>query len=133
MKSRIEEVSHPVAMDALLELLAPIPGTMLLDSSHTGHPDARFSFLVTHPMLTLTSQGSSCHIHCAPRKECSTRFGNPWHIMEDLMRPFEWLHELDSPFPLGGCFGFWGYDLKHFVEPRLERRAMHHSPCPDAS
>ena len=132
MKSRIEEVSHPVAMDALLELLAPIPGTMLLDSSHTGHPDARFSFLVTHPMLTLTSQGSSCHIHCAPRKECSTRFGNPWHIMEDLMRPFEWLHELDSPFPLGGCFGFWGYDLKHFVEPRLERRAMHHSPCPDA-
>lgn len=132
MKSRIEEVSHPVAMDALLELLAPIPGTMLLDSSHTGHPDARFSFLVTQPMLTLTSQGPSCHIHCAPRKECSTRFGNPWHIMEDLMRPFEWLHELDSPFPLGGCFGFWGYDLKHFVEPRLERRAMHHSPCPDA-
>ena len=25
---------------------------------------------------------------------------------------------LDTPFPAGGCFGYWGYDLKNFVEPK---------------
>lgn len=39
------------------------------------------------------------------------------------MSRYELLDEVDHPFPLGGCFGFWGYDLKNFVEPKLTRRA----------
>jgi para-aminobenzoate synthetase component 1 len=35
------------------------------------------------------------------------------------MARYELLEELDLPFPLGGCFGYWGYDLKNFVEPKL--------------
>ena len=35
------------------------------------------------------------------------------------------------PFPLGGCFGYWGYDLKGFVEPRLTRRAVNDLELPD--
>jgi para-aminobenzoate synthetase component 1 len=27
--------------------------------------------------------------------------------------------EIDLPFPLGGAFGYWGYNLRRFVEPRL--------------
>jgi para-aminobenzoate synthetase component 1 len=33
------------------------------------------------------------------------------------MSRYELLDEIDVPFPLGGCFGYWGYDLKNFVEP----------------
>jgi para-aminobenzoate synthetase component 1 len=47
------------------------------------------------------------------------------------MARYEILDEIDLPFPLGGCFGFWGYDLKNFVEPRLPRRAENDLELPD--
>ena len=47
------------------------------------------------------------------------------------MARYELLDEIDLPFPLGGCFGFWGYDLKNFVEPKLPRRAVNDLELPD--
>ena len=47
------------------------------------------------------------------------------------MSRFELLDEIDLPFPLGGCFGFWGYDLKNFTEPKLPRRAVNDLELPD--
>src|SRR6185503_3056477 len=58
-------------------------------------------------------------------------FGNPWHLLNSLMPRYELLEELDLPFPLGGCFGYWGYDLKNFVEPKLPRRAVNDLELPD--
>src|SRR6185437_5301295 len=48
-----------------------------------------------------------------------------------LMSRCELLDEVDLPFPLGGCFGYWGYDLKNFVEPKLPRRAANDLELPD--
>jgi para-aminobenzoate synthetase component 1 len=59
------------------------------------------------------------------------QFGNPWQLLDALMSRFELLDELDMPFPLGGCFGYWGYDLKNFVEPRLPRKAINDLELPD--
>jgi para-aminobenzoate synthetase component 1 len=47
------------------------------------------------------------------------------------MSRYELLDELDLPFPLGGCFGYWGYDLKNFVEPKLTRNAVNDLELPD--
>src|SRR5216117_184606 len=47
------------------------------------------------------------------------------------MSRYELLDEIDLPFPLGGCFGYWGYDLKKFVEPKLSRRALNDLELPD--
>ena len=47
------------------------------------------------------------------------------------MARYELLDEMDLPFPLGGCFGYWGYDLKNFVEPKLPRRAVNDLELPD--
>ncbi len=47
------------------------------------------------------------------------------------MARYEILDEIDLPFPLGGCFGYWGYDLKNFTEPKLPRRAMNDLELPD--
>ena len=60
-----------------------------------------------------------------------TQFGNPWKILEGLMARYEVLDEPDLPFPLGGCFGYWGYDLKEFIETRLPRRAVNDLDLPD--
>jgi anthranilate/para-aminobenzoate synthase component I len=47
------------------------------------------------------------------------------------MSRFELLDEIDLPFPLGGAFGYWGYDLKNFTEPKLARRAANDLELPD--
>ncbi len=59
------------------------------------------------------------------------QFGSPWPILEDLISRYELRDQIDLPFPLGGCFGFWGYDLKNFLEPRLPRRAANDLDLPD--
>jgi para-aminobenzoate synthetase component 1 len=41
------------------------------------------------------------------------------------------MDHVDLPFPLGGCFGYWGYELKNFVEPRLPRKAGNDLELPD--
>ena len=132
MRSRIESISNTIPVENLLASLADHPNVVLLHSSLQGHPDARFSFLAAFPMVTLRAYGADCHLYYPTTGKRLTVYGNPWSIMDRLMQPFEVLEELDSPFPLGGCFGFWGYDLKHFVEPRLERRAFRKSSLPDA-
>ena len=59
------------------------------------------------------------------------QFGDPWHALDRLMARYELLEEVDLPFPLGGCFGYWGYDLKNFVEAKLPRRAINDLELPD--
>jgi para-aminobenzoate synthetase component 1 len=59
------------------------------------------------------------------------QFGNPWKILDALMARCEVLDEIDLPFPLGGCFGYWGYDLKHFNEPKLPHRTVNDLALPD--
>jgi para-aminobenzoate synthetase component 1 len=51
-------------------------------------------------------------------------FGNPWDQLQALLSRYELLDDVDLPFPLGGCFGFFGYDLKNFVEPKLPRSTV---------
>src|SRR6185436_9638292 len=76
-----------------------------------------------------TSYGSRCEI--TSRDGTHEQFGNPWRVLDALMSRCELLEELDLPFPLGGCFGYWGYDLKNFVEPKLSRNAVNDLELPD--
>ncbi len=96
-------------------------------------PSARYSLVVANPFLTFRSFGSRCEITSSqtPDAGSQTQFGNPWQILDALMARFELLDEMDLPFPLGGCFGYWGYDLKNFTEPKLPRRAVNDLELPD--
>jgi para-aminobenzoate synthetase component 1 len=53
-------------------------------------------------------------------------------LLERLLARYD-LGNSEGPedVPFGGCFGYWGYDLKHFVEPRLPRRAAADLGLPD--
>jgi len=86
--------------------------------------------------LTFRSLGSRCEISPGPetpdpRPEPQIQFGNPWRILDSLMARCELLEEIDRPFPLGGCFGYWGYDLKNFTEPKLPHRTVNDLELPD--
>jgi para-aminobenzoate synthetase component 1 len=116
-----------------VEELRGRPGIVLLRSSSFDSAQARYSFVVANPFLTFRSFGSRCEIAGSrtPDARPQTQFGNPWQVLDALMAQFELLDEIDLPFPLGGCFGYWGYDLKNFTEPKLPRRAVNDLELPD--
>ncbi len=111
----VEEIPTAHSPESLADRLIGERGLVLLRSALFDSRQARYSLLTARPLLIFRSFGSRC--------ECDgpehPQFGNPWHVLDSLMARYELLEEIDLPFPLGGCFGYWGYDLKNFVEPRL--------------
>src|SRR6266581_9370193 len=123
----IEEVATGHTPESLAKHLREEAGLVLLRTATFNSPHARYSFVTVRPFLTFRSIGSRCQLSSLP----DVQYGNPWRLLDQLMSRFELLDQLDLPFPLGGCFGFWGYDLKNFVEPRLPRRAPDDLELPD--
>jgi para-aminobenzoate synthetase component 1 len=125
----IEELSGPHSPEALVQRLRGERGVMLLRTASFDSPHARYSFVVARPFLHFTSHGSRCEMTSSDGTH--EQFGNPWRVLDALMSRYELLEEVDLPFPLGGCFGYWGYDLKNFVEPKLPRTAVNDLDLPD--
>ena len=147
MRPLIQEIQTAHTPDSLVESLRGEPGLVLLRTSAFDSPSARYSYVTARPFLTFRSSGSKCEIFPVAadvrRRTASdssdppphlggyVQFGNPWHLLDSLMARCELLEEVDLPFPLGGCFGYWGYDLRNFVEPKLSRRAANDLELPD--
>jgi len=159
MRPLIHEIQTSHTPESLVEQLHGEPGVVLLRSGLFDSPQARYSFVAARPFLTFRSFGSRCEIEIAgdeprewsaefiplrqrglelkrtevraPTADAHIQFGNPWRILDGLMARYELLDEVDLPFPLGGCFGYWGYDLKNFVEPKLSRRGVNDLELPD--
>jgi para-aminobenzoate synthetase component I len=133
MHPLIQEIQTTHTPESLVENLRGESGIVLLRSSSFDSPQARHSFVAANPFLMFRSFGSRCEISNSqlPSPISQIQFGNPWHILDALMSRYELLDEIDLPFPLGGCFGYWGYDLKNFTEPKLSRRAANDLELPD--
>ncbi len=134
MRPLIQEIQTAHTPESLVEQLRGENGVILLRSNSFDSPQARYSFIAADPFLTFRSFGSRCEI--VSDSQLSTlnhqlQYGNPWHILDALMSRYELLDEIDLPFPLGGAFGYWGYDLKNFTEPKLPRRAVNDLELPD--
>jgi para-aminobenzoate synthetase component 1 len=141
MRPLVKEVQTVQTPESLVtHLLAPGRGRgegagvppkniVLLRSALFDSEQARYSFVAALPFLTFRSLGSRCELRSADGSP--VQFGDPWRLLDSLMSRYELLDEVDFPFPLGGCFGYWGYDLKNFVEPKLPRRAVNDLELPD--
>jgi len=132
MRPLIQEVATVHTPESLVETLRGEPGVVLLRTAQFDLPSARYSLVAANPFLIFRSQGSRCE-SWSPVMPAARRiqFGNPWHLLDALMSRCEMLDEVDLPFPLGGAFGYWGYDLKNFTEPKLPRRAVDDLELPD--
>jgi len=129
MRPLIEHARTRHTPKTLAKALCSLPGVMLLQSGGEATEQARYSFVVARPFLTLRTWGSRCEMQAANLTH--VQFGNPWHVLDQLLARYELIDEIDLPFPLGGCFGYWGYDLKNFVEPRLRAHAVNDLELPD--
>jgi para-aminobenzoate synthetase component 1 len=134
MRPLIHEIQTTHTPESLAaQLSTSHSNVVLLRTSAFDSPSARYSFVAANPLLTFRSFGSRCEISRPriPDASPQIQFGDPCHLLDSLMSRFELLDEIDLPFPLGGCFGFWGYDLKNFTEPKLPRRAVNDLELPD--
>ena len=138
LRPLIQEIATAHTPESMVDALQGHEGVVLLRTSAFDSGSARYSLVVAQPFLTFSSLGSGCEIVVNRPPDSGTamprhqrQFGNPWHVLESLMSRFELLDEIDLPFPLGGAFGFWGYDLKNFTEPKLPRRAINDLELPD--
>ena len=132
MRPLLEDIVTTQSPESLVAQLGTAVRVVLLRSAGFDSAQARYSFVTANPFLTFRSFGSRCEVtHHAPHATSQMQFGNPWHLLDALMARCELLDEIDLPFPLGGCFGYWGYDLKNFTEPKLPRRAANDLELPD--
>lgn len=127
MRALLHTINGFVSPEAVASRLSD--GVILLRTALFNTPEARYSFLVANPFLTFRSQGSHCEL--ISKTERTSLFGNPWDQLQTIIARYELLDDVDLPFPLGGCFGFWGYDLKNFVEPKLPRSTIDDLDLPD--
>ena len=110
MRPLLQEIQTAHTPESLVEQLAGEPGIVLLRTSQFDSASARYSFVAADPFLTFRAFGSRCEISHSQltTHNSQLQFGNPWQILDALMARCELLDEIDSPFPLGGAFGFWG-------------------------
>jgi len=127
MRPLLQEIQTAHTPESLAGRLRGERGLVLLRSARLETPHARYSLVAARPFLTLRAFGSRCELDGLDH----VQFGDPWKVLDGLMARYELLDEIDLPFPLGGCFGYWGYDLKNFVEPHLPRRAVNDLELPD--
>ncbi|HUA65406.1 MAG TPA: anthranilate synthase component I family protein [Alphaproteobacteria bacterium] len=132
MRPLITEIETTATPESLAEGLVEkgLSGVICLRGSGD-FSQARYSLVAANPFMVFRSFGSRCEISRPASSVQHVQFGNPWQVLDALMSRYELLDELDLPFPLGGCFGFWGYDLKNFTEPKLPRRALNDLELPD--
>jgi para-aminobenzoate synthetase component I len=129
MRCLIEKIDQMHSPEVLAEQLAGEPGLTVLRSSLLNCAEARFSFVLARPFLQIHSFGSRCELSWPGGTD--TQYGDPWRLLESVIARCEVLDEFDLPFPLGGCFGYWGYELKNFLEPGLPRKAVNDLQLPD--
>ncbi len=130
MRVRVEAAVTEHTPESLAEGLRNVPGLVLLRTGQFDVHSARYSFVAVRPVLTFCSFGTRCQA-VRSGEPVQNLYGNPWELLRELTAPFELLEETPHAFPLGGVFGYWGFELKQFTEPRLTRRATNDLELPD--
>ncbi|CAK6701199.1 chorismate-binding protein [Synechococcus sp. CCY9201] len=90
---------------------------VLLESVEGGERLGRWSFVVSDPLWTLTVRGEEGE-RCWRDGRRESLHGNPFTQLRQALEPVCPAPVPGLP-PVGQLFGFWGYELIHWIEPTV--------------
>ncbi len=113
----VADLDTPVS--AWYRVCAGQPYNFLLESVEAGEKNiGRYSFLGCNPLWTLEARGSTT---TQTFRDGSTEVfeGDPFQTLADRLEPYKPVTLPQLPPGIGGLFGFWGYELINWIEPRV--------------
>ncbi len=110
----VEEINLPLTAAQLFDRLATDRLSFFLDSGMDPNRLGRYSFMGSEPFLVLRSRGRNISLEWPDYNEQIE--GNPFDILQGLMRKFR-LPRGEHPIPFtGGAVGYFAYDLGRHLE-----------------
>ncbi|MCM1985044.1 anthranilate synthase component I [Lyngbya confervoides] len=124
----IADLDTPVS--AWLKVCAHEPYNFLLESVEGGETLGRYSLLGGDPLWVLESRGpKTTQTHRNGTVQVFS--GNPFEILADCLAPYHPVKLPELPGGIGGLFGFWGYELIHWIEPKVPVHPAQATDLPD--
>lgn len=124
----VADLETPVS--AWYKICAGHPYNFLLESVEGGENLGRYSLLGCDPLWVLETRGTkTIQKHREGHEEQFS--GDPFEILTRCLAPFEPVTLPELPGGIGGLFGFWGYELIKWIEPRVPIHAAQPDDLPD--
>lgn len=112
----VADLETPVS--AWYKVCAGQPYSFLLESVEGGEKLARYSFLGCDPLWILETRGVKT-TQVFRNGDRHTFEGNPFQVLTKCLTPYQPVRLPQLPPGIGGLFGFWGYELIRWIEPRV--------------
>ncbi|MGK7956117.1 MAG: anthranilate synthase component I [Crocosphaera sp.] len=106
------------------------PYSFLLESVEGGENLGRYSFLGCDPVWVLATRGNITTQTYRDGK-VETFEGNPFDILTHCLGSIQPVTLPQLPSGIGGLFGFWGYELINWIEPRVPVDPINDEDLPD--
>ncbi len=124
----VADLDTPVS--AWYKVCAGQPYSFLLESVEGGEKIGRYSFLGCDPLWILSAKGDRTTKTYRGGKE-ETFFGDPFVVLTDCLKSIAPVKLPQLPPGVGGLFGFWGYELIRWMEPRVPIYPAEENDLPD--
>ncbi|PMB53523.1 anthranilate synthase component I [Fischerella thermalis CCMEE 5201] len=124
----VADLDTPVS--AWYKVCAGQPYSFLLESVEGGEKIGRYSFLGCDPLWILEARGDkTTQMHRDGSQVVFT--GDPFAALATCLEPFYPVKLPQLPPGIGGLFGFWGYELINWIEPRVPIHPQDDRNIPD--
>ncbi len=124
----VADLDTPVS--AWYKVCAGQPYSFLLESVEGGESLGRYSLLGCDPLWILEARGATTtQTHRDGSQVVFT--GDPFVALTDCLKPFQPVKLPQLPPGIGGLFGFWGYELIRWIEPRVSVYSGDATDMPD--
>ncbi|NJO40422.1 MAG: anthranilate synthase component I family protein [Cyanobacteria bacterium RU_5_0] len=124
----VADLDTPVS--AWYKACAGQPFSFLLESIEGGEKLGRYSLLGCDPLWILEARG---HQSTQTYRDGSVQAftGDPFAALTTCLEPFYPVNLPELPPGIGGLFGFWGYELIQWIEPRVPVYPINDIDLPD--
>ncbi|MGJ5674515.1 MAG: anthranilate synthase component I [Nostochopsis sp.] len=124
----VADLDTPVS--AWYKVCAGQPYSFLLESVEGGENIGRYSLLGCDPLWILEVRGNTTtQMHRDGSQVVFT--GDPFTALTSCLEPFYPVKLPQLPPGIGGLFGFWGYELINWIEPRVPIHPQDDRNIPD--